>query len=382
MKFIHTADWHLGRYLHGISLLEDQAHILEQFVALARSQKVDAVVIAGDVYDRAVPPAEAVALLDKVLAQLVVESGITVILIAGNHDSADRLAFGGRIFEKQGLFVRGTLEELTPVVLQDAHGEVAFHPLPFVEPIFARALEGGAEVTDHQSAMTHALSLLRGQRREGQRNVLVGHAFVAGGSVSDSERPLSVGGLGMVATDSFEGFDFVALGHLHRPQNVGSDHIHYSGSLLKYSFNEVDHVKSVSLVEIGADGRPTVSRQSLIPRRDLRIIKGTLSELLANPDPKFDPADYLCAHLTDSGPLLDPMVRLRAVYPNMLELALAKSAVADATAGLGGDHRNMEPTDIFRAFYRDVLNEEIDDDALEFFNQTVQSLPKDGGIAA
>ncbi|MCX7160470.1 MAG: exonuclease SbcCD subunit D [Proteobacteria bacterium] len=230
MKILHSADWHLGRYLHGASLLEDQRLILEQFVDLARSEQVDVVVIAGDIYDRAIPPSEAVALLDSVLTRLVVDAGIPTIVIAGNHDSAERIGFGGRIFAQRGLTLRGTLNNLSPVVLSDAHGEVAFHPLPYVEPLFARHLPGGEDVTDHQSAMTHLMSLLKAQRVPGQRNVLVGHAFVTGGSESDSERPLSVGGSGRVGADSFDGFDFVALGHLHRPQSIGSDRIQYSGS--------------------------------------------------------------------------------------------------------------------------------------------------------
>jgi DNA repair protein SbcD/Mre11 len=216
VRFLHTADWHLGRYLHGTSLLDDQAHVLETFVELARSEHVDAVVIAGDVYDRAVPPADAVSLLDDVLSRLVVGAGIPVIVIAGNHDSAERIGFGGRIFERQRLLLRGALDKLDPVVLTDKHGEVAFHPLPYAEPTFVRALPGAEAVTDHQSAMSRMVGLLRAQRKAGQRNVLVGHAFVAGGSESESERPLSVGGSGMVAVDTFDGFDFVALGHLHR----------------------------------------------------------------------------------------------------------------------------------------------------------------------
>lgn len=383
MRFLHSADWHLGRYLHGTSLIEDQAAVLDQFVELARTERVDAVVIAGDVYDRSVPPGDAVALLDDVLARLVVDAGIPVILIAGNHDSAQRIGFGGRILEKQRLILRGTLDDLSPVVLTDAHGEIAFHALPYVEPIFARALPGGEHVTDHQSAMTHVVSLLRARRLLGQRNVLVAHAFVAGGSESDSERPLSVGGSGMVAADTFDGFDFVALGHLHRPQTVGSDRIHYPGSLLKYSFNEVEHTKSVSLIEIGADGKPDIRRICLTPRHDVRIVTGTLADLLGTPDPARSRDDYLCAHLTDADPVLEPMARLREVYPNMMELQFARTNAGTAVALGGGDHRQRQPDDLFKAFYRAMLGEEIGDAALSVFNYTTELLAggKDGSAA-
>ena len=380
-RILHTADWHLGRYLHGASLLDDQAHVLNQLVALAIGEAVDVVVIAGDVYDRSVPPAEAVKLLDDVLARLVIDAGLQVILIAGNHDSAERIGFGGRIFGKQRLHLRGTLGDLSPIVLSDGHGEIAFHALPYVEPVFARALPGGEAVSDHQSAMSHALSLVRAHWQPGQRNVLVGHAFVAGGSESESERPLSVGGSGQVSVDTFAGFDYVALGHLHRAQRVGSDHIHirYAGSLLKYSFNEVDHLKGVTLVDIGADGRPEVRQIALAPRRDVRIITGTLAELLSQPDAVLARDDYLCAHLTDTDPVLDPMARLREVYPHMLELQFTHVAEGNAAARAAGDHRRREPDDLFRSFYRDMLGEEIGEPALAVFNDSARSVAGNDG---
>lgn len=377
IRLLQTGDWHLGRYLHGVSLLQEQAHMLDQFVALAASEGVDAVIIAGDVYDRSVPPADAVALLDDVLSRLVVDCGIPVVVIAGNHDSAERIAFGGRIFGRQGLYLRGTLDDLSPILLRDTHGTVALHPLPYVEPVFARALSGGEAICDHQSAMSHVVSMLRAQRVPGHRNVLIGHAFVTGGSESESERPLSVGGSGMVAADTFEGFDFVALGHLHRPQIVGSDRIHYAGSLLKYSFNEVDQAKSVSLVDIGANGTPSIHRISLVPQRDVRIVSGTLAELLHQPDTRFSLDDYLCAHLTDVNPVLDPMARLREVYPNMMELQFARATGGDAAARAVGDHRRRRPDDLFRAFYRDMLGAEIDEAALQVFNETARTVEGD-----
>ena len=189
--------------------------MLDQFVALAGSEGVDVVIIAGDVYDRSVPPADAVALPDDVLSRLVVDCGIPVVVIAGNHDSAERIGFGGGIFGRQGLHLRGTLDDLSPILLSDTHGTVALHPLPCVEPLFARALPGGEAVCDHQSAMSHVVSMLRAQRVPGHRNVLIGHAFVTGVSESDSERLLSIGGAGMVTAVTFDGFDY-------RPTGIGA----------------------------------------------------------------------------------------------------------------------------------------------------------------
>ena len=374
MRFLHTADWHLGRSFRQASLVEDQAHVLNQLVDLAIRERVDAVVIAGDVYDRAVPPADAVALLDDVLARLVLGAGIRVVLIAGNHDSPDRVGFGGRVAEKQGLAMRGTLTHLAPVVFDDAFGQVALHPLPYVEPAFARRLPGVEEASDHQSAVSSVMGLLRAQWVPGQRNVLVGHAFVAGGTESESERPLSVGGSGAVSAATFEGYDFVALGHLHRPQSVGSEKVQYSGSLLKYSFNEVDHIKSVSLVQVGQGGATSVQRVALTPRHDVRIVKGTMAELLATPRGDKALQDYVRAVLTDKDPVLDALGRMREVYPNVLELQFSRELDASgASAKTAQDHRERSPDDLFKAFHRDMLGEEIDEAALHVFHAAAQS---------
>lgn len=359
MKILHTADWHLGRYFHGASLLDDQAHVLDDLVRLAMDEQVDAVVIAGDVYDRAVPPGDAVSLLGDVLERLVVRAAIPVILIAGNHDSAERIGFGGRILERQKLFVRGGLGNFAPVVLRGAHGDVAFHPLPYVEPVFARALEGAEGVTDHASAMVPVLSRIRAHFEAGRPNVLVGHAFVSGGSESESERPLSVGGSGMVPPEAFEGFNYVALGHLHRPQSAGASHIRYSGSLLKYSFQETTHDKGVSLVRVGPDGQCEVQHVRLSPRRDVRVLTGTFDELRQRAGAPGGRTDYICVELTDQGPVLEPMTRLREVYPNLMEIRFQRGEVAGGGARAAGDHRQRDPADLFQSFWRDVAGEDI-----------------------
>ena len=382
MKILHTADWHLGRYLHGVSLLADQAHVLAQLVALARAEAVDAVVVAGDVYDRAQPAADAVALLDEVLAQLVVDAGIPVVLVAGNHDSAERIAFAGRICRERGLILRGTLDELSPFVLADAHGELAIWPLPYVEPLFARALPGGEAVDDHASALAHVLARLRSQPCSARWSLLVGHAFVAGGSESESERPLSVGGSGAVGADLFAGFDYVALGHLHRPQQVGAPNIRYAGSLLKYSFAEAGHAKSVSLVEFDAAGLASVRELTLKPRHDLRIIRGRFADLLNHPDPDAPRDDYLCAELTDREPVLEAMARLRAVYPNLLELRFSALDATGSGAAASGDHRRQRPEDLFAAFYREVRGEEIGDAQRRVFADALATVQAGDGADA
>ncbi len=378
MKFLHTADWHLGRYFHGASLLDDQAHVLDEFVRLAQDERVDAVVIAGDVYDRAVPPGDAVSLLGEVLERLVVHAGIPVILIAGNHDSAERIGFGGRILERQKLFVRGGLGDFTPVVLRGERGtagDVAFHPLPYVEPVYARTLAGGEGVTDHASAMASVLARIRSGFEAGRPNVLVGHAFVAGGSESESERPLTVGGSGMVPADAFSGFDYVALGHLHRPQSAGAPHVRYSGSLLKYSFQESQHDKGVSVVRVAAGGGCEVEHVRLSPRRDVRVMRGSFDELrqAAAADPAR--SDYLCAELTDTTPVLESMVRLRELYPHLMEIRFQRQDAAGVHgARASGDHRRRDPADLFQSFWRDVAGEDIGLLQLEAFQGCAQSI--------
>ena len=360
MRFLHTADWHLGRVYHGVSLLEDQAHVLQGFIRIARETRPDAILIAGDVYDRSVPPAEAVRLLDLVLSELILGLKIPVVMIAGNHDGPDRLGFGAGLLTRAGLTVRGPVEaESVPLLLRDAHGELAVHALPYGEPALVRSALGDEGVVDHHSALAAQTRAILRARPEGQRVVLVAHAFVLGGAESESERPLSVGGSGAVGVGLFEGFDYVALGHLHRPQQVGAPCIQYSGSLLKYSFSEAGHTKSVNLVELGAEGRCTVERIPLVPRRDLRIVEGELDTLIAAAaaDPGRD--DYLLARLTDRGALLDAMGRLRAAYPNAL--AIERPALSgDGPGRAAADHRQLRVQDLFAGFHRDVTGLALD----------------------
>ncbi len=283
MRFVHTADWHLGRLFHGRHLTEDQAVVLERLVDLLRDAKAEALVIAGDVYDRAVPPVEAVRLLDDVLTRVRRDVGIPVILIAGNHDAPDRIGFGARLLAGEGLHVFGRPGEAPGAVdLRDGHGPVRFHALPYAEPALVREATGNEEVHTHDAAFREVLA--RARRDGGARHVLVAHAFVAGATESDSERPLSVGGSGAVGADALAGFDYVALGHLHRPQRAGSECARYAGSLLKYSFSEADHRKGVLVVEMGRAGDVTVEPGALPPRHDVRILEGTLTDLIERPD--------------------------------------------------------------------------------------------------
>lgn len=366
MRFIHTSDWHLGRLFHEVSLVEDQAHALDAMRSVLRDARPDALIIAGDVYDRAVPPPEAVELFDDFLSAVTSELAIPVIVIAGNHDSPERLGFGARLLSRAGVHIAGkVLGQLSPVVLEDAHGRVHVLPLPYAEPAVVREVLSRSELVGHDASMRARLEAARAQVPLGERSVLVAHAFVAGAEASDSERPLTVGGSGAIDVAAMDGFSYVALGHLHRPQRVhlpqgpGAGHVNYSGSLLKYSFSEAPHTKGVALVTLDAAGACTVESIALPPRRDVRLLRGTLAELLVagRDDARRD--DYLHATLLDEIAVLDPMSRLREVYPNVLALDRAVLHRAGALGGASGDHRKLTTGDLFASFFADVVGESM-----------------------
>lgn len=367
MRFIHTADWHLGRLFHGVHLTEDQVHVLDQLRRLAAEEKVDALIVAGDVYDRAVPPPDAVSLLDDVVSRLVLDHHIPVVIIAGNHDGPDRLAFGSRILAERGLHVLGTpTAQPAPIRFTDRHGVVEILAAPFADPAAYRACLVRDDLHDHDAALGAWLEIARRAVNPLARAVLVGHAFVRGGTESESERPLSVGGAGSVDVARLAGFAYVALGHLHRPQALAEDgSIAYSGSLLKYSFSEEDHAKSVSVVEIDARGRAKVERVALSPRRDVRTLEGHLAELIAGRTADGRPVtgsreDYFRVRLLDVGPLLDPMGKLRAVYPNVLTLERPEMETAAAGAsGAAARHRKLGDLELFEAFAREVAGADL-----------------------
>lgn len=325
MRFIHTADWHLGRYFHGVHLTGDQRQLLlEEFLPLVKESKAEAVVIAGDIYDRGVPPVEAVDLFSEVLTKLV-EQKVKVLYIAGNHDSAARVGFGSTLLAQAGVYVRGELtRDLAPVVLEDAYGPVAFQLLPYLEPAHVRGVfpelvpeHGGLSFDEaHRIVIEQA----RAQLPAGVRSVAVAHAFMANGQSSTSERPLAVGGSGAVPPALFRDYNYTALGHLHNPQRAGSETCRYSGSLMKYSFDEAEQHKGVCIVELDAAGQATVETMPLTPPRDVRRLKGKFEELLHNRElfPASD--DYIEAVLTDDGPVLDALARLRGPFPHIMHV--------------------------------------------------------------
>ncbi|HYN76425.1 MAG TPA: exonuclease SbcCD subunit D [Lamprocystis sp. (in: g-proteobacteria)] len=358
-RFIHTADWHLGRLFHTVPLLEDQAHLLAQLLDLIRDVRPDAVIVAGDVYDRAVPPADAVRLLDETVATIVAGLGVPLIMIAGNHDSPDRLGFGSKLLAAQGFHVRGPFPAtLAPIRLDHADGPVYVYPIPYAEPALVRERLGDPQAHSHDAAMAVALAAMAAAGSLPARSIAVAHCFVTGGAESESERPLCVGGAGNVDAVRFAGFDFVALGHLHRPQALGAN-CHYAGSLLKYSFAEAAHVKSVNLVEMDATGACRVERIALRPRRDLRIIEGRLADLLTGPTTGDSADDYLLVRLLDKEALLDPMGKLRAVYPNVLHLERPGLLATGTRASSGQERLRRTEQALFASFFEQMTGDAL-----------------------
>lgn len=361
MRFMHTSDWHLGRLFHGVHLTDDQRFTLDALVCAAGEAEVDAVVISGDIYDRAVPPTEAVTLLNDILGKLTLELKIPVVMIAGNHDSPIRIDYMSGLVGRMGLHVVGPVgAEPTGVSLTAKDGTVTtFWLLAYTDPETARCELSNPDIHTHEAALAAQIALIRGRIDSAHNNVIVGHAFVTGAEESESERPLSVGGTGEVSSSVFDGFDYVALGHLHRPQKV-TPNVRYSGSLLKYSFSETEHAKSVALVELRKGADPVITTIELPIRRDLVSLRGTFDELTTDPKHLRHAQAYVEVRLVDATSILDPMERLRAVYPNILNLRREGEYVGEFE-GPAASAKTRTPEELFGAFFEDVTGDQITD---------------------
>lgn len=363
MRLLHTADWHLGRVFYGVSLIDDQREILDQFIGVVEKTQPDAVVIAGDLYDRAVPPPEAVALLDEVLSKIILQARVPVFAIAGNHDSPDRTEFLGRLLSEGNLHLQGRLREhdAKPVVLMDEHGPVAIHLIPFAEPstvdeLLARE-EGeqtrtkvGKRRRHHGDALRALLQRAEANAPEGMRQVVVAHGSVVGGTESESERVLHGGASAFVDAAAFKNFAYAALGHFHRPQGFRDNSVRYAGSPLAYSFSEEEHTKSVSLVDIDATGAARVEEIVLTPRRRLRTLEGTFAELL-----RAEPSvDFIRARVTDPTPVLDAGGRLRERFENLVAVEHTRLLEQDPQ-GARAPKRQLDDHALLDAFLEEML---------------------------
>lgn len=334
MKVLHTADWHLGRQFEGHSLDEDQAAILDQVLAALLHHAPDALIIAGDIFDRASPPESAVRLFNGFMERVMSDTACAVVIIAGNHDSADRIGAMAMLADRRRALVRGPLSaDEMPLVLDDAHGPVAFSALPFGYEYAARETFADTTLKSPADVLRAQVSAARSRRPTGARWIIVAHAFVTGAFVSQTERPLTriAGGIETVPADVFDGAHYVALGHIHRPQTAGAPHIRYSGAPLPFGFDEEGDIKSMTLVDLDKNGHPTIDLIPFRPVRGVRTLRGTLNDLLRSPVSK----DFINVVLTDEGRLIEPMKRIRERFPFACTLSYARelqSRTADRTA--------------------------------------------------
>ncbi|HCM1318939.1 TPA: exonuclease SbcCD subunit D [Vibrio parahaemolyticus] len=374
MKFIHTSDWHLGRQFHNVSLLEDQLAVLEQLIQYIENNPVDAVIVAGDVYDRSVPPTIAIELLNRVVKRICGELNTPMILISGNHDGAERLGFGSEQMKRSGLHIISNFEDmLTPVVIETkAAGHVAFYGMPYNDPEQVRYVYK-EPVSTHDEAHKLLAEKITEQFQSEHRNILISHCFVDGAIASESERPLSIGGSDRVSHEHFLNFDYVALGHLHQPQKKGEEYIRYSGSLMKYSFGEQNQKKGFTLVEIGKEGFIGAEHIELTAPHEMRIVEGELEQILewGKTDPKNE--DYLLVRLMDKHAILNPMEKLRTVYPNVLHLEKPGMLIGVEQEMAQAKLARSE-IDMFKDFFAEAQDSELSNEQEQAISDIIKQL--------
>lgn len=373
MKLLHLSDLHLGKRVNDFSMLEDQAYILRQILQIVDAQKPDGVLIAGDVYDKTVPPAEAVTLFDTFLTALA-KRALPTFVISGNHDSAERIAFGAHLMDGRGIYLspvyRGAGQ---PVRLEDAYGPVYIHLLPFLKPATVRHAYPEAEIRSYNDAVACAVAALDVDKSA--RNVLLAHQFVTGAARCESEE-VSVGGLDNIDAVVFADFDYVALGHIHNPQNVGKN-LRYCGTPLKYSFSEAECQKSVTMVELREKGNMEISAIPLMPLHDLREIRGTYAELTALGNyQNTDTGDYIHVTLTDEEDVVDAVAKLRAIYPRIMRLDYDNRRTRAEGVVDGGAERVEDqcPLALFEEFYALQNNQDMSDEQRFFAQKLIEEI--------
>lgn len=377
MKFLHISDLHIGKRVNEFPMIEDQKHILRQILQIAEQENVDGVLLAGDIYDKAVPSAEAVRVFDRFLTGLA-DRGKKVFAVSGNHDSPERIAFGSRLMQGMGVYLspvyEGTVEGIS---LWDEYGELQVWLLPFVKPATVRhALEGESGAEGPESYQDAVLTAVKRMKIDvTKRNILVAHQFVTGAGRCDSEEA-AVGGLDNVDGAVFDGFDYVALGHIHSPQSVGREEIRYCGTPLKYSFSEAEQKKSVTILEMKEKGDVKISVVPLIPLHDMRKIRGTYLEVTARSFYQdFSREDYVQVTLTDEEDIPDGLQKLRIIYPNLMRLSYdnRRTGQDNAIEGAEAVERKSE-LELFGEFYELQNNQSMSSEQTALVRQVIEQL--------
>lgn len=382
MRFLHTADLHIGKRVNEFSMLEDQEYILRQILKTADKEQVEAVLIAGDVYDKQVPSAEAVRLFDWFLTQLNSRK-LPVIVIGGNHDSVERLSFGAQIMEESGVYLTQSYDgKVVPVRLEDEYGPVNLWMLPFLKPAMVKRFFSEQDIVTYQDALETVIGHMELNREE--RNLLIAHQFVTGAVTGGSEDSVEVfvGGVENVDASVFADFDYVALGHIHRAQSAGGEQIRYSGTPLKYSFSEIRHEKSVTIAELKEKGSLTVHQEPLKPLHDMREIRGSYEELVLRENYQgTDLEDYLHVILTDENDIPDVIGRLRSIYPNIMKLDYDNQRTR-RNQELMKEEAAVEqsPMELLGQFFLQQNNQEMSPEQTEYARTLMETIRKEEGV--
>ncbi len=387
MKIIHTGDWHIGKQVNGFHMTEDQAFVMQQVFEIIEEEKPEAFIIAGDLYDRAVPPIEAVELLNGTLNKIVRDLGTPVIALAGNHDGNERLEFASELLTDSGLHIGGLIKKrCKKVVLKDEHGPVNFYLIPYAPPAVVRELLEDSAIKTHDDAMRAITATIHEEMNEEERNVAVAHGYITyrsdkpkeecGLDFSESE----IGGIDLINAAYFDRFNYTALGHLHGPQKVGSDKIRYSGSLLKYSFSEINQKKGLTIVEIADDGSVKVRLKEFKPKRDFRVVKGNLEDLLKEEVYTCgNREDYIKVILTDEGELIDPVAKIKGTYPYFMELQRENKIAREKANNIAVNFRDKTRLELFDDFYKDMKGRECAIEARMLMDAIIQEVEKGDG---
>ena len=374
MKFVHLSDLHLGKRLSEFSMLEDQKFILTKIINIIDREQPDGVIIAGDVYDKSAPSAEAVELFDDFLVRLS-RRDLKVFVISGNHDSAERIAFGGRLMDKSGVYMSPVYDgAVEPITLTDSFGELNIYMLPFVKPSNVRRFYADREITSYTDAMKIVVDAM--QLDTAKRNILITHQFVTGAQRTESEE-ISVGGTDNVDASVFDGFDYVALGHIHRSQKCGAEHIRYSGTPLKYSFSEANDIKTVTVVDMKAKGELALEFIPLTPLRDMVEIKGTYDELTLKSfwENTTYRQDYLHITLTDEEDIPDVLTKLRVIYKNIMKLEYDNKRTRTANEINGAENvKEKTPFEHFAEFYELQNGQPLSDEQTAFVKNLIEQI--------
>ena len=373
MKLIHLSDLHIGKRVNEFSMLEDQSYILSQILAVIEKEQPDCVIVAGDIYDKPVPSAEAVQIFDEFLTRLA-EMKIPGLMISGNHDSAQRLSFGARLMKETGIYFShvydGTLQK---VEFCDEYGGVDIYLLPFIRPSIVRHVLPEEETESYQDAVRIALKHV--ELETSHRNILAAHQFVTGASRCESEE-VSVGGMDQIEVSLFDTFDYVALGHIHSPQSVGRETVRYCGTPLKYSFSEADQEKSVTVAELKEKGEVEIRTIPLVPLRDMRKIKGTYLEVTAKAFYEgTNTRDYIQITLTDEEDIPDGMQKLRAIYPNLMRLEYDNKRTRESREITGAEElKEKSAQELFEEFYELQNNQPVSSEQKRFLQKLIRDI--------